>query len=199
MRDSIRPRAFCYRCFRAQSVCLCPLIPVVDNQTRVLVLQHHREQRHPVGTARIARLGLLNSSVVIARRNRQLAVSPDFLPARGLLWPHPHAEDLESIPAAEHPRTLIVLDGTWSQAKRLYRANPWLQAVPHYSIRPTVPSHYRIRRQPRAGCLSTIEALVRALQIIEPETAGLPGLLAVFEHMVDQQITAHQSNRQTMR
>jgi len=70
----------------------------------------------------------------------------------------------------------------------MYRANSWLHELPHLVIRPECESNYRIRKQPRRGCLSTIEALVHALQVMEPEIQGLPQLLAAFDSMVDDQL-----------
>ena len=167
----------------------------VDNRTGVFILQHHREQRHPIGTARIARLALKRISVVIARRSQELAVCPNLPPHTGLLWPHPRAMDLATLSQDRRPENLVVLDGTWSQAKRMYRANPWLQALPHLAITPGQASRYQIRRQPAAGCLSTIEALVEALRVLEPETPGLESLLEVFERMVARQIACQRSAR----
>src|SRR5690606_19710680 len=79
-------------------------------------------------------------------------------------------------------------DGTWNHAKRLWRANPWLEDLPHVRINPAEPSRYRIRREPERHCLSTLEAVIAALRAIEPDLEGLDSLLAAFDHMIDQQI-----------
>jgi DTW domain-containing protein YfiP len=151
-------------------------------------LQHHREFRHPVGTARIARLGLQRIQVRVARRARALAVDAQVPGRTALLYPHPDARRLRDLPREQYPENLLLLDGTWSQASAMYRANAWLHRLPHVALQPVSESRYRIRRQPRLGCLSTIEALVQALRQLEPETIGLDGLLQVFDGMVQQQI-----------
>ncbi len=181
-------RKECYRCFRAASVCICDLVPSIANRTGVVVLQHHRELLHPIGTARIARLGLQHSSILVAHRHRKLAVDPFQKPGTALLYPHPQAKNLDQLTCENYPEHLIVLDGTWAQASSMYRANAWLKELPHLVIRPQTESNYRIRRQPKEGCLATIDALVQTLQTLEPETQGLPQLLKVFDQMVDQQL-----------
>lgn len=182
------PRAFCYRCRRARTVCICDQIARVRNRTGVIVIQHHRERMHPIGTARIARLGLQKSSVFVAERHRKLAVDFTLPSNTGLLYPSDRAQSLEKLAPADFPDQLIVLDGTWCQAKSLYKANTFLQGLPHFIINPASPSRYRIRRQPRAGYLSTIESLVHALSIIEPDTPGLNSLIATFDRLVQLQI-----------
>lgn len=177
-------------------------MPVVHNRTRVTVLQHPRERFHAIGTARLARLGLANAVHHIPRApvTRSLAIEHAPSPRAGLLFPRPDARDLADVPAAERPSELIVLDGTWGQAGKLYRANPWLEGLPHYALSPTAPTRYRIRRAPRAQYISTIEAIVSALRILEPETSGLDDLLAAFDLMIDEQIAyAHRAPRRPVR
>lgn len=186
--DSANFREECYRCFRAASVCICDRVPKIDNQTKIVVLQHHRELLHPIGTARIARLGFEKQEVRVARRHHKLAVPAYQKPKTALLYPHAQARNLDQLEPNEHPEHLIVLDGTWAQASSMYRANPWLHELPHLLIRPSHESNYRIRRQPKEGCLSTIEALVQALRVMEPETENLDELLRVFDEMVDCQL-----------
>ena len=169
-------------------MCICDRVPCIKNRTGVIVLQHHREVLHPIGTARIARLGLNEVTVKVARRQQQLTIDWDPPPNCGVLYPRPGAVTIESLTPSQFPRHLIVLDGTWSQAARMYRANSWLHTLPHLAIDPAAPSRYSVRKQPKSDCLSTIEALVHALQIIEPDTQGFEQLLAVFESMVDDQI-----------
>jgi len=110
----------------------------------------------------------------------ELAVALEPPPGTALLYPSAGARELTALAPDEHPRALIVLDGTWSQAGKLYRANPWLGALPHYVLAPAAPTRYRIRLAPRPSYLSTIEAIVAALGVLELETPGLGDLIAVL-------------------
>ncbi|CAA0841294.1 DTW domain-containing protein [Striga hermonthica] len=88
---------------------------------------------------------------------------------------------------------LIVLDGTWPEAKKIYRVNPWLKLLPHVRLdlgdRPSL--YGEIRCQPKVGYLSTIESIVYAMKALgkegEGEGDGLDGLLDVFGSMVTDQ------------
>ena len=179
------PRATCYQCFRPVTLCLCAHIRPVANQTRVTVLQHPRERFHPFGTARFVRLALENAATVVAYGGVCLPMS--LAPHTGLLYPHPQARALETLPAGERPRGLVVIDGTWAHAHTLYRDSPWLAALPHYQLH-AAPSRYRIRRQPDPFCLATIEAVFAALAILEPATEGVSRLLDAFDQMVETQL-----------
>jgi len=93
-----------------------------------------------------------------------------------------------------------VLDGTWSQARGLYRENPWLSELPHYSLSPAEPTRYRIRKAPRRSYVSTIEAIVQALTLLEPETEGIDRLIEVFDEMIDaQDVYSRRSPRRILR
>ena len=184
------PRAFCYRCVKPASVCICASLPQVDNRTQVHILQHPREQHRPIGTVRFAHLGLTNCAVEV---NHPASGEPSRLAAQhhentALLFPSEHARAIESLPAAERPSTLVVLDGTWHQVTALMRNNAWLQGLPHLYLAEPAPSRYRIRREPQVHYLSTLEAIVATLARLEPETAGFPQLLQAFDAMIDTQI-----------
>ncbi|CAN7038965.1 unnamed protein product [Brassica rapa subsp. trilocularis] len=86
-------------------------------------------------------------------------------------------------------RNLIVLDGTWSKARRMYVENPWLKLLcSHVKLEIEGASLYReVRRQPREGCLSTIESIVHAMKEMGEDTEGLDSMLDVFESMVGDQ------------
>jgi DTW domain-containing protein YfiP len=187
---SFLPRIVCYRCHKPQVTCICSGLPRVSNRTPVLVLQHPRERLHPVGTARFARLGLSNARVEIAWDAGRLDTqAPSWLPeGTALLYPAADARDLRELAPAERPRALLVLDGTWHTARTLYRDKRWLRALPHVRFMPAAPGRYRLRREPELDYVSTIEAIVEALGILEPETQGLPQLLAAFDAMIDRQL-----------
>ena len=112
----------------------------------------------------------------------------------GLLYPGNDAPVLTELPRSERPDQLVILDGTWHHAKSLVRDIPRLQTLPRYRLAPAAPGRYRIRREPNEHALSTLEATVAALGLLEPETLGLDRLLAAFEQMIDAQIGRSKSN-----
>jgi len=184
------PRDNCYECHKPRALCVCGNIPRVNNRTSILVLQHPRERLHPIGTARFVRLGLARARVEVAwdagsREERAPTSVPD---GAALLYPGPDARDLGVMPPTERPRHLVVIDGTWHTARTLYRDKVWLHGLPKVRLSPAAPSRYRIRREPSRDHVSTLEAIVEALRILEPETAGLDALLAAFDGMIDAQL-----------
>jgi DTW domain-containing protein YfiP len=189
--SSFVPRAVCYRCHKPQITCICSTLPRVENRTPVLVLQHPRERLHPIGTARFANLGLANARVEVAwRAGTRETERPPWVPAdAALLYPSRDARDLRELPAHLRPSSLVVLDGTWNTVRSLYREKLWLHDMPHYRFLPAAPGRYRLRREPQHDYVSTIEAIVEALNILEPETPGFPQLLAAFDAMIDKQLT----------
>jgi DTW domain-containing protein YfiP len=188
----IVPRSRCVGCSRPSVVCICASIRRVSTQTRVVILQHPRESDVAINTARLVELQL-------DRAERHVAIKLDEVPALRarlndpaappiLLYPGPDARDLgEALPRG--PVTLVVLDGTWWQAKKLFQQNPELALLPRYSLTPSAPSRYRIRREPALHCISTIEAIGEALSLLEPPGFDREAWLSPFEAMVNQQLT----------
>jgi hypothetical protein len=130
---------------------------------------------------------LRNSSLLVDHAPG-LAARLVLRPHSGLLYPGPEAVLLADVPVDQRPRQLIVIDGTWHHARTLVRDIAALHDVPRYRIVPDEPSNYRIRREPSAMFLSTVEATVAALRVLEPETVGLDQLLGAFCTMVDRQL-----------
>ncbi|KAL2496302.1 DTW domain-containing protein [Forsythia ovata] len=107
-------------------------------------------------------------------------------PGSVLLFPSENSVGIESLDF--EVRNLIVLDGTWAKAKRLYSENPWLKLLPHLRLDLDKLSLYsEVRHQPRAGYLSTIESIVYAMKALGEDSEGLDSLLNVFESMVGDQ------------
>lgn len=181
----------CSGCGRPASVCLCQRVVRVPTRTRVVVLQHPRESRVPIGTARLAELCLpglvrhVGVDFAAIPEVRALLEDPGASPI--LLFPGLPARDLELDPPPASS-TLVVIDGTWWQAQKVLKKNPILARLPRYSFQPRAPSRYRIRREPAPHCVSTIEAIVQALRLLEPDTPGLEAILGPFEAMVDFQV-----------
>jgi DTW domain-containing protein len=194
-------RPTCPLCYRPESLCLCAQIQTVDNRTEILVLQHPRERFHPFGSARMLITALKRGRVEVAdgAAGKSLLHATPLPPNTGLLYPHSNAQELSTLAPAERPANLILIDGTWAHAKRVYQDNPWLQQLRHFAISPVRKSRYLVRREPNDWCLSTLEAAVEALQWLEPETAGLKELLAVFERMNTDQVQRAANSPRTPR
>lgn len=192
-------RSVCYRCHKPEPLCICASIPLVDNRTPVFILQHPRERFHPIGTARIARLGLRRVELAVFSEHAPSDPPFELPPGAGVLYPGPGARRLDEIDDGERPSALVVLDGTWHHARTLYRDHGWLHALPRYALVPRAPSRYRIRREPREGCVSTIESIAEALSLLEPDTPGIDALLDSFDAMIDAQIEQTRSRRRGRR
>jgi DTW domain-containing protein YfiP len=184
-------RAVCQRCRRPVSVCYCRYLPELATRTRVVLLQHPRERDVAIGTARMASLCLPDAELLVGVK---WSGSPELTralsdPARPavLLYPGGNAIDISQHPP-KSPVTLIVVDGTWWQAKKLVRENPEIARLPRYSFIPRAPSQYRIRKEPDEAYVSTIEALAHVLGVLEDDPARFQALLSPFRAMIDAQI-----------
>lgn len=185
-------RIHCERCLRPQSHCLCPLIPSLDSRTRVLLLQHPSEVRHALNTAKLAALGLRNCELRVGEVFEDLAgliEVPGYRSA--LLFPGEGAQPLMTYSGAadERPWLLVVPDGTWRKASKLLHVNPLLAGLPRVTLAQVLPSRYRLRKAPAEGALSTLEAVVQALNVLEAPLS-FDALLTPFEALIEGQIAA---------
>ncbi|MHC6226744.1 tRNA-uridine aminocarboxypropyltransferase [Pseudomonas sp. X10] len=184
-----RPR--CERCQRPQGHCLCPLIPHLGSRTRVVLLQHPSETTHALNTARLAALGLDNAELRVGEVFEDLPAllaRPGYRPA--LLFPGEQAQVLEAYGADDVPPLLLVVpDGTWRKARKMLYLNPLLAGLPRVTLGQVTPSRYRLRKAPEPGALSTLEAVVQALNVLEAP-AGFDALLRPFDALIEGQIDA---------
>ncbi|MFE8600954.1 tRNA-uridine aminocarboxypropyltransferase [Archangium violaceum] len=194
-------RSLCLRCLRPQSTCYCARVPQVDSRTRVVFLQHPRERRVAIGTARMAHLSLTNSELHVGvdfsghARLEALAAHPERV---AVLFPGEEAIPLEEA-RLNPPETLIVVDGTWPLARKLVKTNPLLAGLPRIGFVPRRPSNYRIRAEPAEHCVSTIEAVVEVLGALEGNQERFDTLLNPFEFMVDTQLDRQDSRTEPPR
>jgi len=191
-------RDVCQACRRPRSVCYCHHITPVETRTRVVVLQHPCERDKPIGTARMATLCLPGAELHEGVKWDDDALDRVLADPSGegrppvLLYPGPGAVDVMQHPPGQAV-TLVVVDGTWWQAKKLVRQNPRLQSLPRYAFTPPAPSEYRIRKEPQDTYVSTIEALVHVLGALEDAPQRFQALLVPFRAMIDAQIACERT------
>jgi DTW domain-containing protein YfiP len=190
-------RTVCGRCRRPEKVCYCAALPRLETRTKVVILQHPRERDMPIGTARMASLCLPSAELHVGRHwdghvGLQAALTDAERPPI-LLYPGEGAKNILAEPP-RGPVTLVVVDGTWSQAKTLVRDSPVLRALPRYAFAAPEPSNYRIRPEPSDEYTSTIEALMHVLGALEGEPERFRALMAPLNAMVDAQLAAQASS-----
>lgn len=177
-------------------------IPVepFPNAIRLIILQHPQEPDKALGSACLLVRALENAELKVGLSWRSLrsVAGEDALPAewavlylgsKGKIFPEPVnfvSQKNNPIPQPPGLKGLIVLDGTWSQAKALWWRNPWLLKVKRIVLQPQQPSLYgNLRREPRAEALSTIESCALALERLERNGAKVRGHLTdAFERML---------------
>lgn len=178
-----RPR--CARCQRPLVHCLCSSIPTLTSATQVLILQHPSETSHALNTARLVALGLSSAQLRVG----EIFELPDDGHDNFLLFPGDTATPIESLAGTARPLRLIVPDGTWRKARKLLHLDPDLAALPRVSLPSGLISRYRLRKAPAPGALSTLEAVVVALNLLEGE-GRFDALLRPFEALIEGQIAA---------
>ncbi|ABM96267.1 MULTISPECIES: tRNA-uridine aminocarboxypropyltransferase [Methylibium] len=181
-----RGRAACSRCLRPQATCLCTLARPTGHHTEVLVLQHPQEQRQAKNSVALLRLSLAHCEVAVGERFAPEALqSLLHRPGREtrLLYPDVPAAPAPPAPAtpAGAPLRLVVIDATWRKSLRMLLEHPALAALPRLPLEAPAPTRYRtIRAARRADQVSTLEATVQALAMLEGPSFDAAPLLDAF-------------------
>jgi DTW domain-containing protein YfiP len=162
---------------------LCAELPVIAARTRVVIVRHHLERHRSSNSGRLAHLALANSALVDY---------PDApLPALdGAHLVFPVGEPTRASPSPP-PAQLVVLDASWSQARRMYRKLDGLRGLPILHLAELAMPTARLREAPAPGKVSTIEAIARALRLVEGDHVAAP-LERLFAVAVER---AHKSGR----
>ena len=157
----------------------------------IVVLQHPKESRHPMNTARILKLGLTNCQIMTGEDFSHHQPLQTLLKTRRcfLLFPKSEAIDSLALKKTEQPEVVIILDGTWKKARKIYHRNPALQQLPAITINHDQPSNYRIRKVPGDTALSTVEAAVILLRHANNNNTSHQCLLDAFGRMIEMQIS----------
>ena len=180
------------RCLRPQATCLCALARPTAHRTEVLVLQHPQEQRQAKNSVAMLSLSLAHCEVVVGERFSPAALEALLQrPGREarLLYPAVPAAPAPSAPAATAslPLRLVVIDATWRKSLRMLLEHPTLAALPRISLAAPAPTRYRaIRAARRADQVSTLEATVQALAMLEGPSFCAAPLLDAFGRFVDE-------------
>ncbi len=174
----------CLRCFMQPHLCLCDRVEEVQTTVSFLVIRHYKEAFRTTNTARLAAMAM-PSMTIHDYGSMDVDFDPGVIPANSwLLFPadgeHPNARP--GIDPA--PECVVVIDGTWRQARRIANRIPALAALPRLSPAPSATPPRRTRKPPHPGGMATIEAIARAVEVLEGPERAAP-LDALFDAMVE--------------
>jgi tRNA-uridine aminocarboxypropyltransferase len=201
------PVADCPHCGKPTPLCICDSVKPIENRVALLILQHPQEQDRALGTARltarhfkdaVARIGLswpslskaLGRPVADPSRwavlylgsakvaNLDTDAEVVAIDRKGQLEPNQRS-------ILGRIEGIVLLDGTWSQAKALWWRNAWMLKCQRVILGPRQPSRYgQLRREPRRDGLATIEAAGMLLAALEKRPDIAETLNASFEQML---------------
>jgi DTW domain-containing protein YfiP len=199
--------ADCPHCGKPMPLCICESVRPIENRIALLILQHPQEQDRALGTARLTARHFEDAVVRIGLSWPSLSKAlgrPVADPSRWavLYLGSAKAADLDTdaeVVAIDRKGGLepnqrgilgriegiVLLDGTWSQAKALWWRNAWMLKCQRVILGPRQPSRYgQLRREPRRDGLSTIEAAGMLLAALEKRPDIAETLNATFERML---------------
>ncbi|AMA58121.1 tRNA-uridine aminocarboxypropyltransferase [Bradyrhizobium sp. CCGE-LA001] len=197
----------CPHCQKPMPLCICDSVTPIENRLSLLILQHPQEQDRALGTARLLAKHFEDATVRVGLSWPSLSKALGRPVENAARWAvlylgSARAADLDvegEIVAlnrkgevAENQRAIlgklegvVLLDGTWSQAKALWWRNPWMLKCQRVILNPAHPSRYgRLRKEPRRDGLSTIEAAATILAGLERRPDITEILHASFERLL---------------
>ncbi len=199
MPDEILP---CSTCEKPLPLCICEAVSPIENALSVVILRHPQEKDEKLGTARLVTLQLQNSILKtgLSWPNLSKVIGRTADPKRwGILYlgtakaaKDTHTKPLTVVDSKggvsanqsdvlKNLEGIILLDGSWSQAKALWWRNAWMLKCSRLILQPPRPSLYgQLRKEPRRESVSTIEAAAYSLAFLQHDDTLEEKILAPF-------------------
>ncbi|RQO54804.1 DTW domain-containing protein [Paucibacter sp. KBW04] len=191
-----KPR--CPGCRLSQGYCMCALRPRLQTRVGVCLIMAEFEALKPSNTGwLIADVVQDTAAFGWARTEVDPALlamlsDPQWQPF--VVFPGEFAEPERVVtqlptrmnaaaPGSRRP-LLVMLDGTWTEARKMFRKSPYLNALPVLSLQPEHLSRYRLRRHIRDNHFCTAEVAALCLELADEAHAAqtLDAYLDVFTH-----------------
>ncbi len=160
----------CQRCLLPLAHCLCQSITPQSARSRFCLMMYDTEPLKPSNTGRLI-ADILPETQAFAWSRTELdpallhAINdPSYQPM--VVFPASYAAPERQVcdhpPSAGKPPLFIMLDGTWSEARKMFRKSPWLDQFPVMSVNVTTPSRYTLREAHAAAhhCTAEIAAVL---------------------------------------
>lgn len=185
-------RILCLGCQRPQKACICAFTTAIANDIHVVVLQHPSEVAQTKGTVALLAKSLQSCEVLVGEAfdddpcflkvlaqyqavllypgEQARVLSRDlFTCVDTLLKPTTGEQYIEPSQCIAKPPCLVILDGTWKKAYRMFMLSTTLSQLPQVSLPEPLANagQYTIRKVAKKNALSSLEACCYALALLE--------------------------------
>ncbi|HBI11527.1 MAG TPA: DTW domain-containing protein [Franconibacter pulveris] len=170
----------CQRCLLPLKQCLCATLQPAQARSRFCLVMFDTEPMKPSNTGRLIADVLPDTEAFQWSRTEppqallDLVTNPDYQPM--VVFPASYAdagrEVLTAPPAGGKPPLFIMLDGTWTEARKMFRKSPYLDALPVISVDLSRVSAYRLREAHAEGQYCTAEVAVALLDLADDMAAA---------------------------
>lgn len=179
----------CQRCLLPVKHCLCATITPQTARSRFCLVMFDTEPLKPSNTGRLIADILPDTEAFLWSRTEPpadllaLVASQDYQPM--VVFPASYADSprqvLTTPPAEGKPPLFIMLDGTWTEARKMFRKSPYLDSLPVISVDLTMTSAYGLRAVHGEGQYCTAEVAAALLELAG-DTQASEGLNAHFHY-----------------
>ncbi|ETX09501.1 hypothetical protein MUS1_08335 [Marinomonas ushuaiensis DSM 15871] len=140
---------------------------------KIWLLTHTEELKKTSGTGKLVKDTLKNDCEIIewSRVSPEQAIL-DLPPTNTLLiYPYEEAQKTLSTTPVSNIDNIIIIDGTWQQARKIYNRSPYLKKFQHYEIKGVTSVYCKRRNQKNTG-LCTAEVAIHILTEYQHSAAG---------------------------
>ena len=180
----------CPRCRVIATHCLCAWVPKVSADAAVCLVMHDTEALKPTNTGWLIADLIVDTWAFGWQRTevdpRLLALVDDPQWQPYVVFPGEFVAPervVEAVTPAPGKRPLfILLDATWTEARKMFRKSPYLERFPVLSLQAEQMSRYRLRRSRRDDHFCTAEVAAMCFDLAGDTAAAqaLDAYLDVF-------------------
>lgn len=187
---------FCLQCLKTKKACICEWITPISTEVELIILQHPTEAKRPLGTAKILSLSLANCRIFMGENFtehtelNQLLTDDDY--QHQVLFLDGTSQAISSsLNHVEKKQRVIILDGTWKKAYKMWQLSTNLHSLPKVHLDTELSGNYRVRKAPKDNALSTAEAGYHVLSQLDAEvinaidTDKFGSILTAFDNMIE--------------
>ncbi|SBS26696.1 DTW domain protein [Marinomonas spartinae] len=130
---------------------------------KIWLLTHSEETKKKTGTGKLVKEALADECNIVewsrVLPNKEIL----NLDISNTILLYPQEESTQESTSLKDIDNVIILDGTWQQARKMYNQSPYLKSFPHYEIQGKVSEYTKRRNQKNMG-LCTAETVIHLLQ-----------------------------------